>query len=348
MLLKLFYVSFLFILVGCNNLDNDKLLVSYDHFSSKSFGNFELLKVDEIYSSKSHNAFTDIEYFNKKFYVVFRDSPKGHVSGDGVIRILVSDNGNKWIDGGIIRVEGFDLRDPKLNISMRNTLTINAVARKFSYPEGLYHHQSYIWESGNGVDWTESRPFYNEGYWLWDFTWNYSYGVGLGFAYKTGGGDHLNLVLIDKELKSSTYKHHALLSTRPNEAKIVFVENDLALSVVRGGSGENGKLGIAREPFLEWNWKDMNVVLASPNLITLPDKRIIAAVRLYEPKKHTSIGYIDVKKQSYNEMISLPSSGDNGYPGLVMVEDTIFVSYYSKNKYNKSAIFVAKIFIGDN
>ena len=48
------------------------------------------------------------------------------------------------------------------------------------------------------------------------------------------------------------------------------------------------------------------------------------------------------------ELLILPSAGDNSYPGLVLKkrvleEDTLYVSYYSSHEDNKSCVYLAEI-----
>ena len=43
------------------------------------------------------------------------------------------------------------------------------------------------------------------------------------------------------------------------------------------------------------------------------------------------------------ELLILPSKGDNSYPGLIMKNQHLWVSYYSSHQDNKSCIYLAKI-----
>ena len=44
-----------------------------------------------------------------------------------------------------------------------------------------------------------------------------------------------------------------------------------------------------------------------------------------------------------HKLLILASSGDNGYPGLVLIEGMIYVSYYSSHEDNKSCAYLAQI-----
>ncbi len=42
-------------------------------------------------------------------------------------------------------------------------------------------------------------------------------------------------------------------------------------------------------------------------------------------------------------LITLPSKGDNSYPGLVWQHDTLYVSYYSDHIDNKTRVYLATL-----
>src|SRR4051794_13860191 len=72
----------------------------------------EIVSVKKIWDQGKHNAFTDLVRWHNKWYCTFRESD-AHVGGDGQIRVLESDEGDKWQSAALIRETGIDLRDPK-------------------------------------------------------------------------------------------------------------------------------------------------------------------------------------------------------------------------------------------
>jgi hypothetical protein len=44
----------------------------------------------------------------------------------------------------------------------------------------------------------------------------------------------------------------------------------------------------------------------------------------------TSIGTISLKTGVVKELLRLPSGGDTGYPGLVLIDNTLYVTYYTQ------------------
>src|SRR6476660_8140243 len=85
----------------------------------------EIVSVAKIWDQGNHNAFTDLIRWHGKWYCSFRES-EAHVGGDGQLRVLVSDDGDKWESAALIGENGIDLRDPKLSIAPDDRLMIIA------------------------------------------------------------------------------------------------------------------------------------------------------------------------------------------------------------------------------
>ncbi|MCX7667283.1 MAG: hypothetical protein N2112_17265, partial [Gemmataceae bacterium] len=131
----------------------------------------------------------------------------------------------------------------------------------------------------------------------------------------------------------------------PNETSIVF-EGDTAYCLLRrDGAGpklNTALLGIAQAPYTKWEWKDLGVQIGGPHMIQLPDGRWLAAVRLLDKKVRTSLCWLDPKEGKLTEFLTLPSGGDTSYPGLVLYQDQLWMSYYSSHE-GKTSIYLAKM-----
>jgi len=100
-------------------------------------------------------------------------------------------------------------------------------------------------------------------------------------------------------------------------------------------------LGRSRPPYTEWTWTDLGQRIGSPNLLILPDGRLLAPMRLLNPMR-TSLCWIN-PQGSITEFLKLPSGGDGGYTGAVLEEGVLWVSYYSSHENHKSSVYLAKI-----
>lgn len=110
-----------------------------------------LESVQLIWNQAPYNAFTDLIFFQDKFFCCFRES-NSHAGGEsGKIRILVSLDALHWESVALLSEAGHDLRDPKFlsllihtgNGSTRNLFWEDPI---FSFcmmrPCGLLHERS--------------------------------------------------------------------------------------------------------------------------------------------------------------------------------------------------------------
>lgn len=127
------------------------------------------------------------------------------------------------------------------------------------------------------------------------------------------------------------------------EDKILFLNDGSALCLLRCETGsKNGLLGSSQPPFTEWTWKELGQRIGGPNMIQLPDGRILAATRLHSPKTRTSLSWIDPVAGTMTECLELPSGGDTSYAGMVLRDGLLWVSYYSSHE-EKTCIYLAKV-----
>src|SRR5947207_2860843 len=76
----------------------------------------QILEVNRIGDAAPHNAFTDLVRFDNKWFCVFREG-QAHVSPDGALRVITSNDGRRWKSAALIRNPTGDLRDPKITIT---------------------------------------------------------------------------------------------------------------------------------------------------------------------------------------------------------------------------------------
>ena len=88
------------------------------HFSSiVSAAEPELVSVQKIWDKAPHNGFTDLIRFNDRWYCTFREG-WGHVSHDGILKVIASDDGNQWESVATFKsLRGFDMREAKFSIT---------------------------------------------------------------------------------------------------------------------------------------------------------------------------------------------------------------------------------------
>jgi hypothetical protein len=297
-----------------------------------------LLGVRKIWDRAPHNAFTDLLHAQDRWFCVFREG-KAHVSPDGSIRVLSSKDGREWESVALLTSTNSDLRDPKITETPDGRLMLVAAGALHQPAEA--NHLSMVWYSKDGVRWEAPHRVGDANQWLWRVTWRgeRAYGV----AYDTAGEKFVRLYTSDDGKKFSALVPNLYDQQSPNESALVFLPDSRALCLLRrDGKPGHGLLGTATPPYTEWEWKDIGMKIGGPNMLRLPDGRLVAAGRLYDGKVRTSLVWIDEKTGAAREFLGLPSGGDCSYAGLVWHEKVLWVSYYSSHE-GKTSIYMGRV-----
>lgn len=299
----------------------------------------QLLDQRKIWDGAPHNAFTDAIRYKDRLYCVFREGA-GHVSPDGAIRVLSSRDGREWTDAGLIKSDAGDLRDPHLTITPRNELMLVAAA---ALPKGARHrHQTYAWLTRDGATWTKPKPIGEPDYWIWRVVWHKDKAYGVGYPTSPAGGPARFYSSADG-VRFTPLVAALPVDSSPNETGIAVLPDDTMLILVRREAGtKTAVLLSSRPPYTDWKADDLGVRFGGPQLMLLPDGRLLAAGRLYDNKQRASLAWVDREKNTLTEWLALPSGGDTSYPGLVLDGKDVLVTYYSSHE-GKTSIYAARV-----
>ncbi len=309
------------------------------------------IQVTKIWDNAPHNAFTDLIRYNDKFYCTFREGT-GHVPGetgeDGKIRILISDNGEKWKSLALLKKKGYDLRDSKLSITPDGRLMVLMGGSVYDGNILLSRltHVSFL----NNKDNTFSKlvpveideKIRTQFDWLWRVSW--FNGTGYGVVYQIDGRKSSKAFLL-KTHDGINYSSITELDIDglPNEATVYVKPDGEMLILMRRELGDkNGKIGHATPPYKQWEWNDLGIRLGGPNIIPVSDTTFIMGTRTYTDDVYRTALFFTEKSGSSRHFLELPSGGDTSYPGMVIYNDTLWVSYYSSHE-EKSKIYLAKV-----
>jgi hypothetical protein len=306
--------------------------------------------VERIWDRAAHNAFTDLILHNGKFYCAFREG-SGHIPGlNGTVRILASEDGQNWRSAAHLATPGVDLRDPKLSVMPDGRIMVVIGGSIYAGRQFLRRDPLVAFSDFSGDRFFAPQTIElptgigTETDWLWRLTWQA--GIGYGVVYQPGESEH-GLQLF-RTRDGIHYEHITALNVggKPNETTLCFLPDQTMLALVRReGADAPGYLGQSPPPYTDWSWQSIGARLGGPNLIRLPDGRLLCATRDYTGEEHKTILAFVTLDGGFEKAVTLPSGGDTSYPGLAVEDDILYVSYYSSHE-GKSSIYLAKIWWG--
>jgi hypothetical protein len=305
-----------------------------------------------IWNEAPHCAFTDLARFKGSFYCTFR-AGTGHVPGrsgaNGIIRVIASADGEDWESVALLRDEGVDLRDPKISITPDGRLMLTIGGSFYRQGKRLKCEPRVAFSDADGRDFSSPQPALidestrTEHDWLWRVTWHDGLAWGVVYhASRAAAGPGHRLV---RSRDGIAYEHVVTLDMDgfPNETTLRFAADDEMIALVRReGEDRTGRLGRSRPPYEEWNWSDVGIRLGGPDFLILPGGELIAGSRLYlETGAKTALFCVN-ESDRLRELFRLPSGGDTSYPGLVVHEGKLWISYYSSHE-GRTAIYLADV-----
>jgi len=316
-----------------------------------------------IWNTSKHCAFTSIAEFNGKYYVSFREADSHILDNDGVargaVRILASNDGDKWESVAYLTKSGYDLRDPKLSVTPdgRLMVTIGGSIYSGSTLTGRVPQVSF---SNDGKTFTAPQAAAIESEtkngtdWIWRVAWRSKTGYAVMYSLLSGNPKDAEkgaaLCLLETT-DGVNYKQRTIIDLPdfPNETTVrpLGICGGKMAMMVRGDSNKGNKMGLwgtSRPPFKKWTFSDMGVQIGGPDFIMLDRETIIAGSRKYlGGTKYQTMLLKGTPEGNFSEVMVLPSGGDTSYPGFVIVGDELWVVYYSTHETAKASIYLAKV-----
>lgn len=307
----------------------------------------EVVEVKKIWDKAPHNAFTDLVYWNDRFYCVFREG-RGHVSADGKIRVLQSEDIGLWESMALVTWQDYDLRDPHLSVTPDDKLMLLGGAAPRKRDNQRVPTGAFVCLSQDGRSWTKPRIVVKPGRWLWRVTWQDEKAYGVTYTAKKGL-PYLELLVSSDGIEYRQHVARLFGQGYPSEVTLRFDAGGTCYALVRRdryeGRLSSALLGVSEPDYTKWQWHDLGEAFSrfgGPNFIQILGGHWIGAGRMHEGGAHTALTYINVKDSTMTKLLRLPSGGDTSYPGLVWHNKILYVSYYSSHE-GKTSIYIAKL-----
>lgn len=304
-----------------------------------------LVRSGMIWDAAPHNAFTDLYRWKDRWYCSFREGT-AHASYDGAARVLGSEDGKTWKSVARFADEGKDLRDPRLCLLPDGRLLLSVGVRTQDPNDpGNWHTVSRVYLTADGERWDGPHTVGDPQVWMWRYKSHGPFVYSFGYRQRPpdrGGPTFLRFYRSPDGARWTQLAQTDAGGGYVNEAAFDF-EPDGRCVVLLRREGGNSRLGLARPPYKDWSWTDLNERFNGPALLRLPDGRFLAGGRskaLGAAAPKTALGWLTTDPPALRPLLWAPSQHETGYPGLVFHEGQVWVSYYSSQS-GKCAIYLA-------
>lgn len=317
------------------------------------------IRVTKIYDTEEYSAFTDLLRFNNAFYCAFRVGVK-HVGHQdfGKVRIIKSYNGVNWQSTALLETENVDLRDPKLSITPDGKIMVimaGALWGTDNSIKNLYPMVSFSNKSGHNFKNPRQvildSDIQSNKNWIWRVTWSGNVGYGIDYQIREDNMEDRSklakdawLLYLLKTKDGNSFEKVSKLEVDhlPNESTIRFDRDKNMYVLIRRESGNKmGVLAKSCYPYTDWQYTNLDFRLGGPNFLFLNDSNLVIGTRKYGEKRSTNILVTNLDGNVLKE-IELPSGGDTSYPGMVIYDQKLWISYYSSHEGNPN-IYLAQL-----
>ena len=307
-----------------------------------------------------HNAFTDLLSYENYLYLAYRKAQTHDAITKGNIKIIRLPLSEKslyhsylWEDYATIDTGGDD-RDPKLYIvdsGDKEDEKMLCVIWGTYYPrwagsgvlrireDDLMPHGTYFKKNGAM---SAIRQPYRPNYWIWSVFANNSKNDNdaqyLAAAYHFGDGvmEMNHSLHLLKSGNGIFFEYHSPLYPEnfiPISEPSLFSHKDRLCCIART-EGKTCALFFLNQISYKMNYYFLHTPIHSPKALSIGDETFISG-RLYEDRKASTCLWRLIDNNFVGPELELiytfDTSGDCGYPGMAVVNDKLFVSYYSQH-----------------
>ncbi|MBO1255259.1 hypothetical protein J3L16_06115 [Alteromonas sp. 5E99-2] len=308
--------------------------------------NLKINNIIRISSSACHSAFCDAIDLGDTQLACYRQATN-HISADGRIETtLITPQGKQrqhlWFND-------VDLRDPKLSRLPDGRILLIAYARHTANDNKTLYGQSIFWVSQDGSSWSSPRYFGPKNWWLWRLTWHK--GVAYGLAYNREK-ERVDLYTGHPLRTMDCIKQGALSKQKegygyPNESDIWFDKNHHMHVLLRRDADSYSSLqGKSAFPYTKWQWNDLNKYVGGPKVIANPfnpKESWVCGRGILKNKLKTCLWSLTNENTQLVHQLTLPSAGDNSYPGMFFKNGCLNIVYYSSHIDNQSRVYLATL-----
>ncbi|APD88094.1 hypothetical protein BM527_04700 [Alteromonas sp. Mex14] len=311
-----------------------------------------LFDIKRISKPAAHCAFTDLieNPFdkNRKTLMCCYRQATNHVSTDGVVIVLTLDKASFQVRNRvIIKEDNADLRDPKFSYN-GSRLMLTTYAKSFLDNRKVVT-KMVTYFSTTGYSWSAGNSHGRSGWWLWNNTFYNSEAYGFAYNRRANSvslykGDPTRTMQLHKD---DVFNLNKQGKGYPNESTILFDNGgNASVFLRRDADSFSAQFGTSKPPYTKWTWHDLGIYIGGPAAVALSANIFIVAGRHVDwvtRKFSTKVWLFNSESKELEELHTLPSGGDTSYPGLVVENDNLYVSYYSCHIDNEARVYMAHL-----
>ena len=316
-------------------------------------------QVRRLVNDGNHNAFTDLCRFQGNLYLTYRRCPEGHmVFASSAIVVLTSPDGVECRQVNAFSVPTRDCRDPHFLV-FNDTLFVYTgtwLCKDDPATLDMNEHLGYGAWSRDGHAWHGPEVLEGTyGHYVWRAA---AYG---GKAYLCGrrkrgfvvtpgraeGADCTESALLESA-DGLVWRFKGLFQdTYGDETAFLFEPDGRIVAVARSLANRPAQLCQSSPPYATWSRTDLERYIGGPLLAKWGDRYLVGGRKVATPKQPRTALYW-LENGHLDELVELPSGGDNSYPGFVQLSaDRALVSYYSSHEGSGSGSPPAAVYLAE-
>lgn len=305
--------------------------------------------IRRVFHNGEHNAFTDLIRWRGKFWLTFRSCPDGHaVSSKASIIVLSSADAKAWVPVHRFSVPKRDTRDPHF-LAFKDKLFV--YGGTWYAGDGLLPREKYdfnqhlgfaVW-TADGSKWEGPRHLEGTyGHYIWRAAAHGGKAYLCGRRAYTGA---LQSALLESE-DGLVWRYRSLFQeSRGNETAFIIDPNGRLTAVCRK-SAEAADLVRSDPPYERWTRRELPAYIGGP-LLTRWGQRLLVGGRRQTPAGPQTTLHWLIDDQLI-PCATLPSGGDNSYPGFVELDDGRgLVSWYSTHEKSPTGVPITAIYLAE-
>ena len=352
--------------LACHHLAGALLVALFVAAGSVAAAAAPAVRVENIrraFHNGEHNAFTDLIRWRGQFWLTFRSSPDGHgVFASGSVVILASADAKSWRQVHRFSVADRDTRDPHFLIFKDRLFIYTGAAyvgkEKVRGTEWNAHF-GYGSSTADGATWTPAQRLEGTyGHYIWRAAafGDRAYLIGRRFQdhMPASGRATMQSALLESD-DGLRWRFRSLIQETDGNETALHFEPDGTLLAVSRTSVTHAVLAQTRPPYESWTRQNLPGYLGGPMFARWGDRFIVGGRRRPEippsPGGGPGQGITTLMWLEGTQLVpitSLPSGGDNSYPGFVALDDRRgLVSWYSTHEKDSAGKLITAIYLAD-